>query len=403
LRRSDKNIGKMLVRVVYEHGPIEGYRKLKTKVESRKYLNRILHTNTYNHWISTLRKYNILTQSPKDKISRSDGKPGGKRRPIDLTDTAKKKYKLGTFIIPGYEEEEDEERVEKLYQLILYFAAAKTGQHEYGEFWANDKQRINECLSRLLLTRCSVDTLEEEELISHKWSSNIIRIIYKSPSSCLLIWKETITAVDDRSKCGILYHVKVLGLSVPDVRIRDRPFFRNINFTIEEIQNVFDRLVELGIMNVIGNIWGVARYDFVDDWLREFITRLWGHHELILNEMYSLYDTKSHPSNERTAWLKDRRKWLGLFQDKIELESRIRNDCFEHRKKEDASAWAELILQDYEELKKRYPDKIKKYEFILDRLLEVIYPPFLRRARRIAEVKHKMHFEKWVRKKHRLS
>jgi hypothetical protein len=279
MRKNDENIGKMIVKVVDELGPM-GYRRHKNKVESKEYLNKILTWNTYNKWISKLRKCNILTSS-RDKISRHDGKPwpGGRTIPIELTYTAKMKLKLGILTISNYEDKQ--KWLAELYQLILYFLGAEPGQYAYLEF-RGEKQSINDILTRLF-DCCSVDRLEEDEAIPDQWNDKIVRIVYKSPSSCLQIWKEVITAADT-GKRGTVYHVKPLGLSVFEICVReDRPFFTNLKLTPEKVQEAFERLVDTGILEIIGDIWDATRYDLVDERLREVIRVLWGHHDSIQN------------------------------------------------------------------------------------------------------------------------
>lgn len=390
MRKNNGNIGRMMVKVVEECGPM-GYRRLKNKTESKEYLNRILHSNTYNEWISKLRKCNILTQPSRDRISRRDGKSGGRSIPIELTYIAKKKLKLGILSIPYCEEEYKQKRLAELYQLILYFLAAKPGQYDHLEF-RGDKQRINEVLQDY----CSVDMLEEEGTIPHQGDNKIVRVVYKSPSPCLLIWKEIMTAVD-KNKSGELYHVKILGLSVYEVCTReDRPFFKKIKFSPEEVQEAFDRLIGTGIMEKIGDIGGKTRCDVVDERFRDILRELWGHHEFVLNEMYSLYDTKAHLKHEYRSWLKERREWLDSFHGGGELDARIKirnnsNECIE---KEDANQWAEMVLRRYHNLKKRYPNEFTNYEFILDRLVRIAYPPFLERAVYIKKAKDEASFRK---------
>jgi hypothetical protein len=387
----------MMVKVVDEYGPM-GYRKHKNKTESKEYLNRILHSNTYNEWISRLRKCNILTQPSESTISRRDGKPGGRSIPIELTYIAKKKLKLGILSIPDCEEEDEQKRLAQLYQLILYFLAAKPkpGLYDYGEF-SGDKHRINEVLTCLHPNCCSVDTFEEEETIQNYWNKNLVTVVYKSPSPCLIIWKEIMTAADDPSKSSILYHGKTLGLCVYDMCIRqDRPFFKNIEFSAQEIQEVFDRLVDTGVVKVIGHILGVARYDLADERLGDVIREIWSHHEFVLSETYPLYDTKFHPKHEWRKWMKQRQEWLDYFNGGGELDARItiRNNPHERIDKEDADQWAEFILDRSDELKARYSNEFANFEFILDRLVQIAYPPFLERAVRMMKAKHTASFKK---------
>jgi hypothetical protein len=89
----------MLVKAVYERGAT-GYRRLKATVESKEYLNYLLSSYTYDSLIKRLREWDIFTKPTREKKVRTDGNAGGPSILIDLTDNARRKYTLGTLVIP---------------------------------------------------------------------------------------------------------------------------------------------------------------------------------------------------------------------------------------------------------------------------------------------------------------
>jgi hypothetical protein len=152
-------------------------------------------------------------------------------------------------------------------------------------------------------------------------------------------------------------------------------------------------------MTELGQI-GAARYDYVDEWPRKVIGVLWSGHELVLKEMYPLYDSKFHLPHERKPWLKERREWFDLFRGGGELDAKIIiiEDPRERIEKEDAGQWAELVLHYYEDLKTRCPNGFAKCGFILDRYLKW----YIRHSSREHIIWRRQNVEHRSEKKHRL-
>lgn len=315
---------------------------------------------TYNSLIKKLREWDIFTRPSREKKVRADGRAGGPNIPIDLTDKAREKYRLGTLVLP----ELGVGRRTQLLHLILYFTD-KTNQHEF-EFYPADKQRLNEYLTRLLMNYCSVDKLR---ILGHvpREMEYVSSIVYDSPSPCLLIWKDEIRALNNESKYATIYRVKILGVSVGDVLYReDRPswpWLKDIKLTFEEVQEAFDGLVEMGIMKVIGDIWGVTRFDFVDGWMSDIVTLLWADHELLLSQMGGRLHKRKLAATIR--------KWLAKYLGHNGADALIRSN---YDTKNDSADWVDLVSDGYDKLKQIHKKKFDKYELLIELLSQMVYP-----------------------------
>ena len=195
LRRYDtKVIRKEMVRALMENGDI-GITELKRKIESKEYLNcddSFIPWDTYESCISKLEQAGILLRTP----SKNEWKKG-KKVHLSLIDKEKTtlKYLLGTLVTdnssitkkprPKKEEEKsNEERMEKLYQMILFLDVVDNNTHEL----CITEQELGRDI--LPLFHISPSELRIEYVIRKSSKNPIITMYEYISESCIRIWKQ---------------------------------------------------------------------------------------------------------------------------------------------------------------------------------------------------------------------
>jgi hypothetical protein len=305
--------------------------------------------DTYEKCIDKLESNNILLPRPKKK----NGHRSQKREKIlsALTEEARKKYFLKSLRLPelssrirvGLEKktESQEERYEKLYQLILYFDAVDKTICEIPSY---ETKKLEELLS--LIGKHSLEDLDQEYI--HRQDIDRVTITYyKPPSECIRIWKKeyrskdsVIPAMDNNNRDSqsnlavdnndlindndniserpawirlneliikrgitsattfleqnkesplIIYYLQISGVAVKDLLYRERFMFKNIIFSKREVRYAFNMLSKLGIIVPLGSCYNEAKYTTADNALANFVIDCWNVYESVMQKISMIW------------------------------------------------------------------------------------------------------------------
>jgi len=204
--------------------------------------------------------------------------------------------------------------------------------------------------------------------------------------SGIYVWR--IDTLDERKNppgTTRVYQYTVPGLSIRDIlESRNKPAFWHINFTENEIEDLFDslRYEKDPMFRVVAfDHDGELRYDVSDQSLRELLDTCYKINNLARFLAQQIWKCSRKPTD-------DGRKWLELHEGKqraeelcrifYEKRKHLKNDRrlvkgFEEEMKICINKLNRLMII----IKKNYASIIEKYQFPLDELMEIIYPKFL--------------------------
>jgi hypothetical protein len=203
---------------------------------------------------------------------------------------------------------------------------------------------------------------------------------------------------------GQFFIIKVLGVSVEDI-LRLKYKFRNIDYSREEVEDAFSKLLQKGIISSVGK-QQYKRYEVKDQFFKAFIDHCWNAHNLMKEKMERrwLYDdtVKSPWSVDKSSSKKkDReigRRWLERSHDYKEANKMI-IDFHQYRQKldkignssKDAKEKLEVrkqikLLDDisitaYKALLNDHKKVIQKYNYLAEDLIEMtVYPDLMNKT-----------------------
>ena len=269
------------------------------------------------------------------------------------------------------------ERLRKAYLLVLLFR----GRPEYT---IKSKNKFIHFLSTKNLS-------PKDLVLRNKREENkdgVIRSItvYKQIFD-ISIWKvETCEILNPEKKTSI-YKFSLPGLSITDIlHSRNKPVFWHINFTKDEIQDMFSMLRNEGILRPIAaNYNNESRYVISDPQLEGFLEGCGHIHHMVYNMNDAIWSRVRKPTDNEIkrskllegAQLADKKlgkthderlKFFLLTRNKKQVSKKIKQTIIEYN---------DEIKEYIADLKAEYNETIKKYQFLCDELLDLIYPQFL--------------------------
>ena len=271
--------------------------------------------------------------------------------------------------------DEKERRKMLLFLLFLF-------RNPYDNIYRSE-QEFHDLLLRNNLSE--KDLLRKVPKVEFKDGKTITTTHLESDSG-IYVWR--IDTLDERKnppETTRVYQYIVPGLSKIDIlESHNKPAFGHINFTEEEVQNLFDSLrnEEDPMFRVVAfDHDGEPRYDVSDQSLRELLDTCYKINNLARFLTQQIWKCSRKPTD-------DERKWLELLEGKqraeelcrifYEKRKHLKNDRrlvkgFEEEMKVCINKLNRLMLI----RKKNYASIIEKYQFPLDELMEIINPKFL--------------------------
>ena len=179
------------------------------------------------------------------------------------------------------------------------------------------------------------------------------------------------------------YGYFIPGISLSDF-INHTPAFRYIGFTKEEVESVFDLLEKNCIIKPINLHLGEKRYslDPAHKPLRDLLVKYAGIQVMVTVKLQLIWFNFRRLTREE--W-----KWYEFLHGKKRAFDYSRFEySFRRTKKKADTPSTKKIIDEYDSeisdmlqsLEKEYADTIKKYNFPIRGVLEMIYPKFIRRA-----------------------
>jgi hypothetical protein len=229
------------------------------------------------------------------------------------------------------------------------------------------------------------DLLRKIPNVEFKDGKTITTTHFESDSG-IYVWRiDTLDEGKNPPETTLVYKYDVPGLSKTDIlESHNKPAFWHINFTEDQIQDMFDSLRDekdpmFRIVAFDHN--GEPRYDISDQSLKKLLDVCGKINNVVDILTQRIWKYLRKPTD-------DERKWLELVGGKQRTEKMCRI-FYEKRKQlkndRQMTKWIEeetkfcnnnlnkIILR----IKKNYANVIEKYQFPLDELMEIICPKFL--------------------------
>lgn len=345
-------------------------------------------------------EYQDLTESISEfgqekLIERDNDSPRkGAKVYYSLTENGRKKYKY--FHNSSLSNEQiDEEKLEKLYQLLFFvdavlnpLAVIKSEQELEYLLSTNHKSkddllvdfRYSGGFPRLLLkkedyfsyskgfagferlllkedykeirTKMTEDITEGKiRITENTLYYNVVTTKFKSTSSDFDIWKEDhhylpLAGAEPLwqlyqkqelkdAKTSFFYYIRLSGVSISNLFRESRPaFLNNIDITDEEVMEGFARLEKDGIIRPINDLFGEKRYSISPDHelLRELLRWYWKIFEVARLKMELIWQFFRRPTYHEEKWFE---LFYGekLTSDIFSAHRNHRQRSFEYRKK----------------------------------------------------------------------
>lgn len=318
-------------------------------------------------------------------ICKEDVKEKGRKVNYSLTTKGSQRIRLlpriyeARKITAGLNEEA--ERLRKAYLLLLLFRAPP-------EYAIKSKKKFIHFLStKNLSLKDLVLRNKREEIKDGK-----IRIItiYKQTSD-ISIWKIETSEVLNPEKKETVYKFFLPGLSITDImESRNKPLFWYIKFTKDEIQDIFRMLRDEGILRPISvNYNNELRYEISDPQLEGFLEECGHIYHMVYNMTDAIWSRIRKPTDNEIKWLKQLRgaqhtDKLGrkTYDERQEFLLRTKNrKWISEKAKKVVIEYNDEIKGYVTDLKNEHDETIRKYQFLCDELLELIYPEFLQQLK----------------------
>lgn len=305
----------------------------------------------------------------------------GKKVDYFLTQKGKQYVKLILNPKSGTKSRVSEEKERRKMLLFLLFLFRNPVNNTY-----RSEQEFHDLLLRNKLSEKQLRTIFPGSQVEYKDGKTITTTNLESISSGIYVRRmETLDERENPPEATRVYQYKVRGLSKRDIlESHNKPAFWHINFTENEIENLFDSLrnEKDPMFRVIAfDHDGEPRYDVSDQQLRELLE--------------TCYEANNHArSYSRWIWeslrkpTDDERKWIELVEGKQRTEEmcRIFYEKRKHLKKDpelvkDTEMAIKISINEANKLilriKKKYAIVIEKYQFPMDELMAIVYPKFL--------------------------
>lgn len=187
----------------------------------------------------------------------------------------------------------------------------------------------------------------------------------------------------------ISYSYRPPGFSIAEiVQDRKRIEFSHVKFDRSIIQELITALEGEGVLEKITVIDNEIRYRVSDYRLHRLLKESWKlYHEVIEAFMYLWFDIRT-PSPDEKKWLKlvygnkadGYRKLEQMFAKMFYERASVK----EKRKKQetfvqDINQLFLYLYEDFETLRKSHGSVIQKYGYLIEKLLEYLFPRFMRK------------------------
>lgn len=375
MRTYNNIIGNKIIDIVYEHNPYGIGRNELARISG-------FTKNTIDRWITLLRKFEIIKQTPK--------------YPILLTELSIQKYRNNSLLIP-------------------FDLRRKNHIKEKSLLSKKDKKSII-----LILSLMALGVYKSRRY--HKPKAGLLPI--QNPSNLQQIFMyggKTIHSVS--LKDVIRSSTKRTGSPnkkafLPNTKINygNNELFGYLDLTIEEAERIFTKLLNhdppiIKPLKINCKNQTETRYIIADDQLKEFVTNcilsfnVYVKDRLEYTYIYDLFYTfekedkkyqfikkeqiKEYKKKYMQIWYGSKRKSYGYLtmMDKRKEELNIKNsekyELIKHYKKV-IDEWDENIKKRYlfdnkfENVNEKYKPLLKRYGFIVNIFLELLFPLFLR-------------------------
>jgi hypothetical protein len=174
------------------------------------------------------------------------------------------------------------------------------------------------------------------------------------------------------------------GLTIKDIlNPKNRPAFRHLNFTLEEVEEAFKTLHQEKLLKPMRMHSNEIIYAITDNSLERLLEDCLDLYDFVYGTIYGIWRFIRGPTREEIEWLE-------LFKGTQDT-SRIRRKAFDERhtrRKEKTKEWLKWYKGDVREsekainemvsdLNKNHADTIKRYGFPSEDIMKIVYPKFL--------------------------
>ena len=319
--------------------------------------------------------FHLKTMRDKNLIDRQDSKERGKKVYYFLSEKAKQEQRLKILQFKSQEgkinlkRESDEGRRQKLYFLMLLFL--QNWKPVYGVEGLN-----------IILEDANIsekDLIVEKKKKEVQGDQHIVSTMFK-PISGLVIRKQEIFKESNKENYRVEYNCVLPGVSIDEIlKDSNRIAFKHNKFRRTEVEDTLDLARKEGLLKLI-KFGDDFRYIVADDALENLLRECWCLYSAIFYKMERKWKFICSPTKEEC-------KWLELFHG-TKKANKIRIDAYHHRHslsikkkkkylkkvKEEVKILEQDIIEYIAELRRQYDKTIEKYQFPIEKILEVIYP-----------------------------
>ena len=184
---------------------------------------------------------------------------------------------------------------------------------------------------------------------------------------------------------SISYDCSIKGLTIRDIlNPKNRPAFRHVNFTLEEVEEAFKTLHQEKLLKPMRMHSNEIIYAITDNSLERLLESCLEIYEFVHGTIYGIWRFIRKPTEEELDWLE-------LFkgtQDTSRIRNKAYNERHTARPKKKTKEWLKWYKGDVREseksinemvldLNKNHADTIKRYGFPSEDILNIVYPKFL--------------------------
>ena len=279
-----------------------------------------------------------------------------------------------------------EESIEKAYRLLLQYAAFESSPPltNHNNKKMMDENEYNNFLEKLYLSEKDLQLYG-----TPGYNRNFYKVTtWIHPQSELKFIR--VDYLEGSNKCGKYeYDYKLPGLSIKEFTfgIRSGLVYENLNFTKDEVIQYFKLLENKNLIQKLRSLQlellSEERYTIVDNSLKDFFQRCWVIHGIVTIYLKFMWEYIRKPTKEEEIWHQDfwgkqrSRQWFANYHKhrrEFKKENQMSKKDIQNRLN-----WGIFGMKnEFESIKKKYNNRIKKYMYLADPLLNSVYPLFLR-------------------------